>query len=243
MSSGRRQSDCAIVEIDEALSWSGMLQVQYQAILRSGRGNRPWMYWELHNPWSRAATCVDSWALLDLCQSPALIREVAKWIGEDIVLFDSQILPNPCLDESEAWRSDRLFFPMEDPSGLVVRLPFGHEHLAQFEYRGAHSGTLERRPGTLLIHRPAVRYRVHPPQNSGCLEYVIRYYSADRLFERDPGHPRQMRLTERFPWVNYARMPHWLVLGEDRAGNDFVTGFHSRTGRWTSAKADDSLQG
>jgi hypothetical protein len=230
--------------MDEARAWCELLRRQYRSILASGCGDRPWMYWELHNPWSRAATCVDSWALLDLCQSPALLEEIAQRIGEDIVLFDSQILANPCLDDSrtDAWRNDTLFFPMEDPAGLVVRIPFGGSP-APFEYRGLHSGTLQRRPGTVLMHGPAVRYRADPRELSGYREYVIRYFRADRHFERDPGDPRQLRLTERFPWVNYARMPHWLVRGEDRAGNDFVTGFHTRTGRWTAARAADPFMG
>ena len=54
---------------------------------------RPWHYAELHNPWSRAASVYDSWGFLDLCQSRSLLGPVAELIGEDIILFDSQWLP------------------------------------------------------------------------------------------------------------------------------------------------------
>ena len=59
---------------------------------------RPWHYAELHNPWSRAGAAYDSWGFLDICQSSSLVETVAALIGTDIILFDSQWLP-------DRWRS------------------------------------------------------------------------------------------------------------------------------------------
>jgi len=238
------QPPCALVEIDEAVAWASLLERQHAAILRSGLDNRPWMFWELHNPWSRAATCVDSWALLDICQSPPLLREVAERIGSDIVLFDSQIVPNPCLPTPcrTAWQSDVQFFPMQEPAGLVVRIAFGSTRPPSFQYEGRLSGSLQHRLGAVVMHEHDLAYRTVATKNSAACEYVIRYFPSSHLFERDPSHPMQMRLTEHYPWINYARMPHWLVCGEDRAGNDFATGFHTRTGRWSLAQAADPFR-
>jgi hypothetical protein len=35
--------------------------------------------------------------------------------------------------------------------------------------------------------------------------------------------------------INFCTRPLWLVRGEDRAGNDFVTGFAPAAPRWAGA--------
>lgn len=240
MSNDRRRSfqrNGAIVASSPAV-WTAAVQDQFRRIADSGLANRPWLYWELHNPFSRAAAVVDGWQILDICQSPQLVAVLAELIGEDIVLFDSQFLPNPALREFDVpcWRNDAGFFPLEPDLGIVVRLPFGNDDTRVFELR--RNQTLEYRSGQVLVHAADIEYRSSAVNKSGDTELVVRYFPSSVRFQRDPRHPKHQRLTERYPWINYARMPLWLVSGEDTAGNDFVTGFHTRVGRFTSARVD-----
>jgi hypothetical protein len=73
------------------------------------------------------------------------------------------------------------------------------------------------------------------PGNRHPVVYAIRYFSAHSRYERDPTSAVHRVLMERYPLINYAQMPLWLVHGQDRAGNDFVTGFNVRAGFWTGA--------
>ena len=229
-----------VIDTAEASAWAAILEEQRLAIERSGQSNRPWMYWELHNPWSRSAAVVDSWALLDICQSAALLGLLAGRIGEDIVLFDSQIMPIPALGQPDVpgWTSDTDFFPLEGATGdqgIVVRIPFGSPHAHSIEHVGHPSARVEYGPGQLLLHSTDFEYRRREDRPVNQWEYVIRYYSATRHYDRDPAHAKQFRLMERYPWVNYSKMPHWLVSGKDRADNDFVTGFLTKPGHWSAA--------
>ena len=242
MSNDRRRSfqrNGAIVLSSPAV-WADTLQDQFRRIADSGLTNRPWLYWELHNPFSRAAAVVDGWRILDICQASQLVAVLAELIGEDIVLFDSQFVPNPPLREFDVacWRNDAGFFPLEPDAGIVVRLPCGNDGSRVFEFRRDETLQLEYRTGQVLVHAADVEYRSSATNESGDTELVVRYFPSSVRFQRDPGHPKHQRLMERYPWINYARMPLWLVSGEDRAGNDFVTGFHTRVGRFTSARVD-----
>src|ERR1700680_3981736 len=55
----------------------------------AGGAVRPWHYWELHNPWSRAGTVYDSWGFLELCQAPALLDPGTALVGPVIGFFGS----------------------------------------------------------------------------------------------------------------------------------------------------------
>ena len=44
---------------------------------------------------------------------------------------------------------------------------------------------------------------------------------------------------EEQPLINYATRPLWLVRGEDRAGNDFVTGFAPPVPRWAGSQPEE----
>ena len=201
MSETLQQIDVGSVTFDAEADWARVLDEQLQSVLAAGGRERPWLFWEWHNPWSRASACLDSWTVLDLCSAPALLQAVAEAIGSDIVLFDSQLVPNPALpwQQEPDTRNDPTYFPLEGGAcGVVTSLP-----------------VCDRASG---------------------YELLVRYFPADRQYSRDPSHPAHVLLTERYPWVNYRTMPLWLVAGEDRADNDFVTGFNPKAGRWTTAE-------
>ena len=96
------------------------LQLESARLSRQIAIPRPWHFAELHNPWARAAACYDSWGFLDLCQSAPLLDAIAGLIGEDLILFDSQWLPDrwqPCVPELE---SDAHRFPVDPPRGVTA---------------------------------------------------------------------------------------------------------------------------
>lgn len=209
---------------------------------------RPWHYAELHNPWSRAAAAYDSWGFLDLCQSSALLETAAALVGTDIILFDSQWLPD-CLEPIPAestLESDAHRFPLDPRQGLIALVCFANQQTCsvRVDYKPLHprSGdtqdwvSFELQRGEVLYVDCQVPYRVRStPGNRHPVVYAIRYFSAHLRYVRDPASAVQRVLMERYPLINYAQMPLWLVHGQDRAGNDFVTGFNVRAGFWTSA--------
>jgi len=232
--------------LPDADGWTEFLDRQVASLYRAGAPVRPWHLWELHNPWSRAATRVDSWRFLDLCQSAELLALVRALLGPDLILFDSQLLPagtgtgkpgTGLCDES-------IHYPVRPLAGLSVRIAFreppGEARRFMLEAgndgdRGEADGerpaTLPVRRGSIICHRADVRY-MHGSAAQP-FEYVIRYFPATSAYVRDAGDPVQQVLMEHYPLVNYARMPLWLVSGKDHASNDFATGFNVKTGRWT----------
>lgn len=209
---------------------------------------RPWHYAELHNPWARAAAAYDSWGFLDLCQSSTLVETIATLIGTDIILFDSQWLPDrwQSLDAKSALESDAHRFPVDPPRGLTALIGFAdiQPGTVRVDYQPPDQHTadphayvsLDLKRGNVLFLDCAVPYRVHvAPESSLPTVYAVRYFPASSRYNRDPAAPVHRALTERYPLFNYAQMPLWLVHGQDQAGNDFVTGFNVRAGFWTSA--------
>jgi hypothetical protein len=208
---------------------------------------RPWHYAELHNPWSRAAATFDSWGFLDLCQSPSLIEKVATLIGPDIILFDSGWLPDRWqpVEAQTALESDAHRFPVDPPHGVTALIGVGDTArvTVHVDYRSSHPHAAGAHadaplgPGAVLLLGSQVPYRVRAAGDAGVPGvYAVRYFPASSCYDRDPTARAHRALTERYPLVNYAKFPLWLVHGQDRAGNDFVTGFNVRAGYWTSAE-------
>ena len=222
------------------------LREQLGVIYQTGQKLRPWLLWELHNPWSRSALRADSWKFLDLCQSAELLQLITPFIGENIILFDSQFSPDLYdTGKSEiSWKNDRLRFPVNPLYGLVVRIPFSdliNENL-RFIYKADQSGeqVIDVKSDQLICHNVNLTYRIQGIENlKQPIEYVIRYFPATSRYLRDPATKMHRELTERYPLLNYAQMPLWLVQGEDRAGNDFVTGFRPKAGRWIGTENTD----
>ena len=79
---------------------------------------------------------------------------------------------------------------------------------------------------TVVIALPAPA--AHGPQG-----FAARYFPASAHYSRDPNDPAHRSLMERLPLYNALTAPLWLVSGEDRAGNDFVTGFNPRPVFWS----------
>lgn len=205
---------------------------------------RPWHYAELHNPWSGAAAFYDSWGFLDLCQSSPLVQAIARQIGEDVILFDSQWLPDRWHDPGVACESDAHRFAVDPPSGVtaLIALTDGSKLALQSAFAPMmrpfdRSVTIELDAGDVLLVGHEAAYRLESSsRDAPPVIYAVRYFAASSRYLRDPASSMQRALTERYPLLNYARMPLWLVHGEDRAQNDFVTGFNARAGFWTNAR-------
>ena len=218
------------------------LRQQAAKVRAAGGAARPWHYWELHNPWSRAGMLYDSWGFLELCQTRALLDRVTELIGPDIVLFDSGWLPDPSLTPGAGidtadpgLSSDASRFPVEPLGGATVLVAFAKE-----THRGLSvdlgSIQLPFESGVVCAVEARVAYRVRGLDEVGLPSvYVARYFPGTARYLRDPALAVHRDLTERYPLLNYARLPLWLVRGEDRAENDFVTGFSVRAAYWSTA--------
>ena len=234
-----REKGAVTLPVTPVIDHISFLREQLDVIYQSGQKIRPWLLWELHNPWGRSACSVDSWKFLDVCQSAELLQLITPLIGEDIILFDSQFSPDLFdLGKSEPlWRNDRLRCPVKPLQGLVVRIPFSdliYEN-SKFVFKNAHSEKQEVdiNAGHIICHNINLTYRIEGINNlEQPVEYVIRYFPATSLYLRDPTTKIHRELTERYPLLNFAQMPLWLVQGEDKANNDFVTGFQPKAGRW-----------
>ena len=170
----------------------------------------------IHNPWGHASVIADAWRFLDLCEDPAILDRVEQVIGPDIVLWDSQLHLEAAsyLRFVEAQREGR-YWPVLPLAGAVVLVAPGHPSAPVSCFDLAALGGSP---------RPALDPRAPL--------YVIRYMPAASRFVRDPHAPANWTAMEEQPLLNYATRPLWLVRGEDRAGNDFVTGFSPAVPRW-----------
>ncbi len=218
------------------------LRQQAANVGAAGGAVRPWHYWELHNPWSRAGTVYDSWGFLELCQAPALLDPVTELIGPDIVLFDSGWLPDPSLGcgrgtdtPDRELVSDASRFPVEPPGGVTVLVAFGGAGRGGLSVDlgcvqlPLESGVVCALDSGLPCHLCGVDESGPPGV------YVVRYFPGTARYLRDPAAAVHRRLTESHPLLNYACLPLWLVRGEDRARNDFVTGLTVRAAYWSAA--------
>ena len=210
-----------------------------------GSTRRPWHYHELHNPWSPAATVFDSWGFLELCQASTLIDDVAELLGSDLILYDTQWLPDPW-DAVTELEADAHRCPVEPLDGLKVIIEFAADTDAttRIQYlKGSHKANdvveAHEEPlgqGNVLFIDTRLRHRLHHSSLHSPLSLAIRYFPATSRYVRAADAAVQRALTQRYPLLNYARLPLWLVHGEDRANNDFVTGFGTHAGFWTQAR-------
>ena len=168
----------------------------------------------IHNPFGHHACAAQAWAFLDIAESPHLLDRVEDVIGPDIILWDAELYPDQASlmpDEGQCW-------PVEPLAGTiaVVGLERGDFRLIDVtRLADARSGAANRRGAAL----------------------AVRYMPASSHFNRDQAFPANRRATEVRPLVNYTKRPLWLLRGQDRANNDFVTGFMVPAARWTDTVA------
>lgn len=170
----------------------------------------------VHNPWGHSCDLADAWTILDLLERPELLDAVQRLIGPDIVLWDSELFPQARLYLEFLSQADEgRYWPVEPLAGAVA--------LA--------------RPATGAISCATLsevgRGRL-PPLAAEEPLLVARFFPSTSHFERDPRHPANWRCMEERPLVNYAARPLWLVRGQDRARNDFVSGFAPSVPRWAA---------
>jgi hypothetical protein len=171
----------------------------------------------IHNPWGLAATLAHAWSFLDLCEDASVVNCVAGLIGDDVVLWDSalHLCATDYLAFAAAGREGR-YWPVEPLAGAVAVISFA-----------AHA---ELRIADVLHLVPQWLAGI----DGAAPVYVMRYMPATSRFVRDPRLPVNWTAMEEQPLINYAKCPLWLVRGEDRAGNDFVTGFATSAPSWAA---------
>ena len=195
----------------------------------------------IHNPFGLAGRVVDSWGLLDICQSPAILDAVEALIGPDIVLWESELIAQPPGPPPLAPHHDPGVWPIDPPGGVTTRIAItGSGPMAgglhYVPRRGRGSCDLRLRPGDVVFHESALSVASHENRRPEAgAEYLIRYMPAGARYVRDADFPANRRAAQEAPLINFARRPIWLVRGEDLAGNDFVTGFAATVGQWAEA--------
>lgn len=196
---------------------------------------RAWYWRELHNPWSRAAAIYDAWGILDCCRGLAALEPVRSKIGDDIILFDSFWLPDPWETTDTASRTDHIMFPVEPCAGLTVLCALATDARSgpAMVFRSG-DRRIELVPGKLLMVEPACCYRIDGSGSRSPSVFGARYFPATCRYLRDATHAAHRALMEHLPPFNFAQMPLWLVAGEDRADNDFVTGFRPQAPFWSA---------
>jgi hypothetical protein len=190
----------------------------------------------VHNPWGHAATIGHAWRFLDLCEHPAVVDAVASVIGDDVILWDTELhLEAAAYRRFVAEGREGRYWPAEPLAGAVaIVAPLRPERgalavaLQALEALGA-TGELDA-PGSSDLGD------IDPAEPL----LVIRYQPATSRYVRDPRAPRHRALMEDNPLLNYVHRPLWLVHGEDRARNDFVTGFAPPMPRWAGASAKEN---
>ena len=177
----------------------------------------------MHNPWGHAAVLANAWRFLDVCEDTAVVDAVAGLIGPDVILWDSELhlAAETYLRFVRAGREGR-YWPATPLAGAVALLAFG-----------------DAQPRPVCLPLAALASADLSWIDAAEPLYVIRYMPATSLFDRDPHAPANRLAMEEQPLINYATRPLWLVRGDDRAGNDFVTGFSPPVPRWAGVKPEE----
>lgn len=183
-------------------------------------GIRPERLSGIHNPWGPAAGLVHAWALLGICEAEPIVAKVAEILGEDIVLWDSELrLRAATYAALVADGREGRYWPVDPLAGAVALCPISGGQPIVCPVPGVGAADL-------------AGFDPDEPLN------VIRYMSARSRYRRDAEFAPNRIAAEEQVLINFRTRPLWLVRGEDRAGNDFVTGFAPAVPRW----AGQSLQ-
>ena len=178
----------------------------------------------IHNPWGHAAVLATAWPFLDLCEDTAIVEAVVRLIGPDVVLWDSQLyLEAGAYLRFVVGGREGSYWPATPLAGAVVLI----------------APTRPTIPAVCIELSAIADVRLEHLRPSEPL-YVIRYMPATSLYARDSNAPRNRAAMEAQPLINYMTRPLWLVAGEDRAGNDFVTGFSPAVPRWAGTRTEQA---
>jgi hypothetical protein len=172
----------------------------------------------IHNPWGHCIGLTDPWVFLELCESDLVVEAGRAILGEDIILWDSELFCRAAGYAAflEQGREGR-YWPVEPLAGALVLLPVSREPMEATAVRLAEIG-----PSSL------------DPFDADEPLHVIRLMPATSHFVRDPAYPPNRRCMEEQVLINYSNRPLWLISGSDRAGNDLVTGFAPTVPLWAS---------
>ena len=170
----------------------------------------------LHNPWGFGAGLVDAWLLLDLCEGSEVLDAVENVIGPDFLLWDTELYlkASTYLQFVREGREGR-YWPAMPLQGAVVIVPLGAVEQA-----------------LVCLDLDSVTEESFPMLDPSAPLYVLRYMPATSAFQRDAKAPANWTAMQEQPLLNFTQRPLWLVRGEDRAGNDFVSGFSPQVPRW-----------
>ena len=147
-------------------------------------------------------------------------------LGEDLILFDSELVllqPGGHVPLHSCG-----CFPVEPESGASLVVPLFGSPAAGMTKQGRFAD-LER--AKAFSAEQQVWFEAGRGEAASLL--VLRYFPATARLVRDPQHPAHRARAKRQLLIDSTRLPLWQVSGVDRAGNDFVTGFDSRTSRWS----------
>jgi hypothetical protein len=177
----------------------------------------------MHNPWGQAAVLANAWRFLDVCEDARLVDAVARLIGPDIVLWDSELhlQAGSYLRFVDAGREGR-YWPATPLAGAVALV-----------------APVSPSRAPILLDLVSLAGADLSSIDAMAPLYVIRYLPATSLFVRDPRASANWAAMQEQPLINYATRPLWLVRGEDRAGNDFVTGFAPAVPRWAAIQPEE----
>ncbi len=172
----------------------------------------------VHNPWGHAATLVNAWPFLDLCESGELLDLVQAVIGPDIILWDSELFLDARVYQEflRAGREGR-YWPAAPLDGAVVLLGLGTQPAG---------------PSCVDVRKLSAAALAGFDLTAGL--YVVRYMSAASHFDRQIGSAPNWLAMQEQPLINYTSRPLWLVRGTDRGSSDFVTGFSPSVPMWAS---------
>lgn len=172
----------------------------------------------IHNPWGAAAGFTDPWQFLEACENPEVVAAVRKVLGDDIILWDSELFPAGAEYEKAAHLdAEGRYWPVEPLEGAVAVV--APESPLRILACARHHELTEDLDLSGYRRQPVL---------------VIRYMSAASHFVRDAGHPANRRGMEERVLVNHANQPLWLVSGKNRGGSDLVTGFAPPIPTWAT---------
>jgi hypothetical protein len=174
-----------------------------------------------HNPWGQAADLIDTWSVLEFFSAPGCVEPVKTLLGPDLILWDTQWIKGPLqLHDCLAQECATDWWPIDPAVGAMVFVDL-HADQCIAAVAGASDESLR-----------AVDCFVSAAQ--GPL-WLARYMAASSRYVRSKEFDGNRRQVERCPLINYTNRPIWLVAGEDRAGNDFVSGFNNPVPTWATA--------